>query len=662
MYRGLRITSGTFSSGNNVTLKSNATRTAYLYELGNNGVGASIAGDLICELHMSTLSSQDYRNIVTPIQGATISDLQDGVSPDGIYTYGFPGSNLPSASGYISVYSYNSDSATATGNEADGWQPPINASELVSPYYGHTCYMGGTSGSASKTSYDLRVSGVPYTGTINMNTSNSAISSTSAGVQTWGFIGNPYPSAIDWNNVSLNNVNSEAQVWGVDDNPAGYRSTLANNGNRIAPFQGFWVQTTGASPSITFEEEDKITNEIDFRKSKPLDNRFYFELHEPNGKYVVAAEIEINDQASKGYDRGIDGIVFENTWPIPNLYMPIEDSLNGQVYGIDISENQQIPIVVKAPLGRGGFYKLKFTHFPNQELCVFLHDLENDSLINIYRDSSYSFFLSDKEELPRFYLHLRKALKNEPLVTHVECSGDQNGMLEFELENPKEFSPRLFDPSGQQVSLIEQKGSVFIAEKLGVGNYSLKVSHQLDLCPESVRTISIFEPERVTSNFDVQGELYPHESIQLKNLSTGANEFMWFVNEIFESDDYDFQKVFAKAGVYQLSLISSNGNDNCNDTLNKSLKVFELSSTNEEESNLSSNVWIHVESGSIHMTLNQNYPVQDVQVKDILGKSIIAPLATLPTSAIIASDIPSGIYLITWREADTIFERKLMVR
>ena len=87
----------------------------------------------------------------------------------------------------------------------------------------------------------------------------------------WGFAGNPYASTIDWGLVTQSNVTTSAYVWDSQADTPAYISWNGTDGSLtgglIAPYQGFFVQGSGGSGSITIAEADKSSTAGTFYKT-----------------------------------------------------------------------------------------------------------------------------------------------------------------------------------------------------------------------------------------------------------------------------------------------------------------------------------------------------------------------------------------------------------
>ncbi len=567
--RGLKIQSGNFNTGNVVRLNSTSTRSAYLNEIGNNGVGASISGNLICERNIDGVTTVDYRHFTSPVSGSTLLDIQDGVSPEGFWTYGYTGSNTPSAGGVASCYTYDPNgtwvAATSTGNN-------ISANNGLSVYCGGA---SGTNGAGAKSSYDIEVTGTPNVGPITFTSVNSTISGNSAAGVNQGFIGNPFPSTINWNAVTKSNVSNIAQVYGSQDY-GGYRATNFNAvAARIPPFQAFWVQTTGSSPSVTFNENDKILNNIPFRKNALFEERFYFHLIPNATQDTVSATVELNNNSTGNYDANNDGLVFENPYPLPSLYSLVNDSLFAQVNSLPRNTYVEIPIVTKIQPNQHGNHTFFFSEYPKHAICARLRDSQTGSVINIYDQPSYQFYASSTDFQPRFTLIL-DPLISETSTKNLSCFGEQDGELSVEF-NAKRFTANLY--SNNKKIPFSTSGNHLKAQKLRSGNYYLVLEDQAELCRIDTLYSTIFEPSEITAGFLLEHKAN-YSQIRLTDTSIGSSQRIWRIegNQFY---DKEITYQFDKNGDKEIELIVYN-HKSCADTVKQKFVISTLTESENQ--------------------------------------------------------------------------------
>ena len=104
------------------------------------------------------------------------------------------------------------------------------------------------------------------------NSSSASLGSIADG--EYGLAGNPFASTIDWDDVTKTNLSGTVNVW--DDAASGWKSWNGSSGSLtnglIAPYQGFWVEASGGTGSITIETADKSNSSGTFYRTMDNDN------------------------------------------------------------------------------------------------------------------------------------------------------------------------------------------------------------------------------------------------------------------------------------------------------------------------------------------------------------------------------------------------------
>jgi fibronectin type 3 domain-containing protein len=254
---GLKILAGEFNAGaGNVTLVSNQTNTAYLQEIENNG---AVTGQVNVQRWVSV--ARKYRYMSSPVANLTVASFQPYIPVTGAFT----GANTNAT--VASMFYWNAAA------ETPAYVPyPVTANtEMFEKGRGYSIY--NFNGLNPLT---LTTSGTPYQGNWSYGLAGGT-----GGNDGWNLIGNPYASAIQWNNGASNWTRTGVSTTvHVPDNTSGtlvFRTydavsglgTLANG--IIAPGQAFWVQATTASPELTITERAKRTNTSSFyREEAPV--------------------------------------------------------------------------------------------------------------------------------------------------------------------------------------------------------------------------------------------------------------------------------------------------------------------------------------------------------------------------------------------------------
>jgi hypothetical protein len=258
------------TNGNTLTLKSNATGTAYI----GNTNSATITGSITVERFISSVARR-WRFLATPFSNTTFDDWKQEIFITGAggSTNGFDAtlSNQPS------VFWYNE---STVGNINQGWVALTNSTSSLTNQpiiagRGYRLFIRGdrsdlgrlTGTVTSQNEVTLNLTGSMHTGNFSM-----PVSFTSSGdinADGWCLVGNPYPCPYDWNafyDAGANRTNIDPRIWVLDGTNNNYLTYDASEnlggltGGIIPSGASFWVKTTGASPSLTFTEQHKVAN------------------------------------------------------------------------------------------------------------------------------------------------------------------------------------------------------------------------------------------------------------------------------------------------------------------------------------------------------------------------------------------------------------------
>lgn len=237
-----------------------------------NAPGGSGGSGVVILRYTTDTPNEGWRMLGAPVAEATYSDVLNG-----LWTQGFPGASFEGGSSNVFWY----DEATRTFN------PPSNSSNIVGSDQDAGFNNAGrgflawiyeddnNDGTSVEWPKVIPVTGVPHSGDIQVTFSETTLPDDV--FQGWHIASNPYPYPVSWVDIvddsALENMLPLIFVFdaGVNGSPSGYRvnygvdlpslpGTVSHDGI-IAPFQGFWVRTSGNEPtgSIMFRESHQTT-------------------------------------------------------------------------------------------------------------------------------------------------------------------------------------------------------------------------------------------------------------------------------------------------------------------------------------------------------------------------------------------------------------------
>ena len=211
-------------------LLNNNSGSNYSYYV-ESGVGA-ISGD------------SGFRILSSPVSGQILGDLLTNLWTQGMTA----GADASDGNSNVWIFDVAGQSWTALSNISNSGTSLAAGQGFLVYVFEDTDFDG---------SGDLPVN-ISVSGT--ENSSNATYGSINDG--DWGLSGNPYSSTIDWDLFTKSNIGSTVYVW--DDATSAYKSWNGSAGGLtnglIAPFQGFWVQASGGTGSITISTSHKATS------------------------------------------------------------------------------------------------------------------------------------------------------------------------------------------------------------------------------------------------------------------------------------------------------------------------------------------------------------------------------------------------------------------
>ncbi|HEY5748491.1 MAG TPA: T9SS type A sorting domain-containing protein [Chryseolinea sp.] len=439
------VSATTVNAGTNLLrLLSTAAATARVTTLGS---GAVINGSVIVQRHMpNTDGANSYRYLSAPVTGTTVTDWRNEIP-------------------ITSIFYYDETFNTGSPSQAARYRSYSLSGALTPQGRGYSAKVNSTAAQIFDSRGTLGQGAVP----VNV-TAHSA-----GGIDGWNLIGNPYPSAIDWNQVTVpvglnnaiyitDNFNNSGQGAGlnyvsyVDGVPSveGYAGIIAQG-------QAFWVRAT-APTTVTFQEDDKTTTAAQFFREDSVAQVV------PNILRITMAGNGLQDQtvlrlhepATDDFDPKYDAYKLMNSQlSLMTLTGDKTSSLSINAVGsLDCDKKIQLAMVGAVK----GSYQFSFAGLEtfNPNLNFYLVDSLQNTSVNIRDISSYSFAVS-ATELPnlwkRFYVTVGKAAVKTDLTTLGESVCSDNALATVTLEQSQPDVQYAITYNGQTTDYVKGNGN-----------------------------------------------------------------------------------------------------------------------------------------------------------------------------------------------------------
>jgi hypothetical protein len=223
----------------------------------------------------------------------------------------------------------------------------------------------------------------------------------------FNFVGNPYPSYLDWNsNWTTTNIGPIAYFydgtqyvnWNSSTN-----SGTATSGN-IPPTQGFFVQASGASPALTLPQSERIHSSQGFYK-EAYGYSSLITLNIAGNGYSDKIIIGSADGATNDFDIDFDAIDIIGFDKAPQMYVisPVRNLSVDIVAALD--EERIIPVGIE--VGESGIYSIKVEDMEGFESKIILEDIKENTFVELDRNDTYSFNADINDDPHRFNIHFK---------------------------------------------------------------------------------------------------------------------------------------------------------------------------------------------------------------------------------------------------------------
>lgn len=317
---------------------------------------------------------------------------------------------------------------------------------------------------------------------------------------TWYLFANPYPSTLDWEQLTKENFNA-VYYWDAENSRYATHNGIGdvNGGTQYIPaMQAFFTNPTGTggeTASINFTNTSRDTSDIPAFFKEEQKSHLSLVFHD--GDYSDETLIAIDGRASTDYDGTYDAKKLMNTDDRPNFFSVAEGDINLVINAInDISDDMEIPLrYIPTSDGNKSISYDVTGLFENYEEIVLIDHKEN-IYHDLLEDTVYTFEGSVDDNQDRFSVALKPSVitssqHNDELNNVIISSPDHN-MLRVELKNQPSTNPdvRLLTANGVEMlstSLPEASGVHEIETgQLAPGIYIVKVMMGNELHHERV--------------------------------------------------------------------------------------------------------------------------------------------------------------------------------
>jgi hypothetical protein len=315
---------GVFATGDNLTLASDANGTAVVI----GGTNSDITGNVTVQRYLpwSGANHNGYRFVGHPLRSNPVLDMVI---------------NLPSTSNTVIGYNNASNSYAAVSDRTTTW--PQATGYGVWTNDANTLVFNG----------ELQLSAVPA---VSMGTASNR----------WNYVSNPFPSVMDWHEVTKTNLEETIYRWDKSTATLSAGSNVAagtwgtyvqstqvsaNGGSRyMAPMQGFMVQASSgaSSASLAYPSSARVDQSATYvRQQQSADVARASVTHTASG-FGLETVLCFLPQASNAYDANLEArYVSDGVTASQDLYTK---DAQGQTYSIQSLPELSFQNITRIPL------------------------------------------------------------------------------------------------------------------------------------------------------------------------------------------------------------------------------------------------------------------------------------------------------------------------
>jgi parallel beta-helix repeat protein len=252
-----------------------------------------------------------------------------------------------------------------------------------------------------------------FTGSLNAaNITVNGLTRTGTTYVGWNLLGNPFASALKWNDGINWTVPDElaatTKIW--DEATAQY-TDIAPNGF-IPAMNGFMVQVlSGSSASLTIPALARVHNITAWYKN--TEGEIKLIAHDPDNSTAQESIIKVTESATEGFDSRYDSHFLAGYAPLFYSIADSEQLSTNTLPGIDNSRIISMGFVKNA----GTNFSIELTENSiNGVSSVYLTDKKTGTITDLSKTNTYNFTASESDDASRFSLSFATTYGINPVI------------------------------------------------------------------------------------------------------------------------------------------------------------------------------------------------------------------------------------------------------
>jgi hypothetical protein len=290
----------------------------------------------------------------------------------------------------------------------------------------------------------------------------------------WNLIGNPFSSALDWNQMISIGTDGAVYVWNGSTYLSYNAGIGALTGGIIPSVNGFFVKANQNNATVIIPFAARVHSNIPFYKES-IANLLSMRVDANN--YSDQAFVNFNDNASSGFDSQFDAYKLQNIDQAPAIYSMITGNILS-INSLPMQGNEVVDLGFKC--GVNGTYTITASGIESFDATtpVWLEDLKTGTVQNLRSNPAYSFDYTTADNEKRFKLHFKSA-------TGIPANS-QSGITIYSamhtvvINNTTNLSGevKIYDLTGRELlhTTMTSQNETRIMTNFAVGTYLVKVT------------------------------------------------------------------------------------------------------------------------------------------------------------------------------------------
>lgn len=493
-----------------------------------------------------------------------------------------------------------------------GWKV-MSASDAAVQGRGYSVYANGGS--------TLNVTGAPNLATTYSSATLSNSNYTLATLQSsgnytfesgWHLLSNPFPSGYTYTAQAGFAANGFVYV------PSGqYTGTYQplTPGTVLAPFQGFMIfKTAGGSANYNFTKANRSTNGNNVFQSTNNDETLEIEVS-GNG-FGDATTLSFNSSSTNQFDAEFDLRKQRSNLGQPTIFT----GNNSFPYAINTQTSIVLASTVELGIipGADGTYTITINGVNSFDPTsyIWLEDKVPGSMQNIRANNSYTFTMTNTEDVNRFVLHFTPAVQT--VKTDATCN--TLGTINIVQPGTANWNYNIINSNSVAISSGSLNASSPVTLNAAPGVYTITLVDNNNYTV--VKQVQVSGAQQVTATFNTSATTVEQNAdITFTSTSINATNNNWNFGDNAMATGTTATHSYTTPGNYTATLTSDN--NDCNATSTQQITVTAKSTTGI--SNLTDNKSITIWSvdNTVYVDMSTQPKVEaTIEIYNVLGQQL----------------------------------------